>query len=148
VLNGDKHLGAVRLRLHGAIIAFLLLNEARHRIVERVFGVSREDSNTVTVVAIGSLAEGLHGSAARVLGVRPRPSIADAAIGAAALKETAHGVAGDWSRNTPFFGALIALAVLERSFGPMLRGSLRGVRGSFRVVIARWRRFLALLGGQ
>jgi hypothetical protein len=148
VLNGDKNLGAARVVFGGAIMAFLLLNEVRHRIVERVFGVSREDSNLVTIFAIDSVAEGLHGSAARVLEVRPRPSVADAAIGAVALKETVHGVAGDLSRNTPFFGALLALAVLERSFGPMLRGSFRGVRGSFRVVIAWSRRFLALLGGQ
>ena len=100
----------------------------------------------VTAFAVDSLADGLHGRAARVLGFRPRPSIADAAIGAGALKETAHSVAGEWSRNTPFFGALVALAVLERSFGPMLRVTPRG-SGSFRGVIASLRRFLAFLGG-
>jgi hypothetical protein len=148
VMNGDKNLGAARLLFGDAIIAFLLLNEVRHRIVARVFGVSREDSNVVTIIAVGSLAEGLHGSAARVRAVPARLSVAEAAIGAAALKETAHSVAGDWSRTTPFFGALVAFAVLGRSFGPVLRGSFRGVQGSIRGVIAWSRRFLAFLGGR
>ena len=145
---GAKSPGAARLLLGETIIAVLLLNEARRLVVARVFGVSREDSNVVTVIAAGSLAGGLHDRAARVLGVRPHPSIAAAAIGAGALKETAHGVAGDWSRTTPFFGALVALAVLERSFGPMLRGSFRGVRGSVHGVRAGSRRLLTFVGGQ
>lgn len=148
VLNGDKNIGAARLLLGDAIIAFLLVNEARHRIVARVYGASREDSNVVTIFALGSLADGLHGSATRVRRAPARLSVADAAIGAVALKETAHRVAGETSRATPFFGALLAFAVLGRSFLPMLRGSFRRVRASFRGVIAWSRRFLAFLGGQ
>lgn len=147
MLNGDKNIGAARLLFGDAIIAFLLLNHARHRIVARVYGLSRENANVVTIFAVGSMAEGLHGRAARVRAVPARLSVADAAFGAAALKETAHRVAGDSSRGTPGFGALIAFAVLERSFGPMLRGSFRAVRGSFRGVIAWSRRLLAFLGG-
>jgi hypothetical protein len=147
-LNGNGNLGAGRLLFGDAIIAFLLLNEARHRVVTRVFGVPREDSNHMTVIAVGSLAEGVHGGAARVLGAAAVPSVAATAIGAAVLKETAHGVAGEWSRTAPFFGALVAFAVLARSFGPMLRGTFHGVRGSILGVRAGLRRFLALLGGR
>ena len=147
-LTGDKNIGAGRLLVGDAIIAFLLLNEARNRIVERVYGVSREDSNVLTMFALGSLGDGLHGGAARVRGVPARLSVADPGIGAAALKETAHLVAGETSRATPFFGALLAFAVLARAFFPMLRGSIRGVRASFRGVIGGSRRFLAFLGGQ
>jgi hypothetical protein len=69
------------------IIAFLLLNEARHRIVAALFGVSREDSNRVTAVALRTLAEGAHGSAARVLAAGALPSVAATVIGAVAVKE-------------------------------------------------------------
>jgi hypothetical protein len=147
-LNGNKNLGAASSLFGDAIIAFLLFNEVRHRFVAWLFGVSREDSNRVTVIAVGSLAEGLSSSAARVLSVPALPSVAAAAIGAAALKETANSVAGDWSRTTPHFGTLIAFAVLGTSFGPLLSGSFRGVRRSFRGVTAGSRRFLELLGGQ
>jgi hypothetical protein len=130
------------------IIAFLLLNEARHRIVMRVFGVSRRDSNRVTVIALGSLAGGLSARAIRVARVPSPPSVAATAIGAGALKATVHGFAGDWSRTTPNFEGLVALVLIEKSLGPALRGSFRGARRSARGVRAGSRRFLALLGGQ
>ena len=145
-MHGDNNLATATL-LGDAIIAFLLLTEVRHRIVARVFGVSREDSNPLTVIAIGLLADGIHDKAAPMLRVPALPSVAATALGAGALKETVHGIAGERSRTAPYFGALIALAVLERSFRPLLRDSFRGVRGSFRGVRAGSRRFLAFLGG-
>jgi hypothetical protein len=146
-VNRDKHVGGARLLFGDGILLFLLLNEARHRIVAWVFGVAREDSNLVTTLAIGAVAEVL-GDAAPPIRRPARPSVADTAIGAAALKETAHRIAGDSSRDTPFFGALIAFALLGRSFRPLVRGSFRGVRGSFRGVIAGSRRVRALLEGE
>ena len=143
----DENLGSTRVVVRDTILLFLLLSEARRRIVMRVYGVSREDSNWVTVFAAGSTAGGLHARAARVLRVPRRPSLAATAVGAGALKETAHGIAGDWSRTTPYFGGLVALAVSDKSFGPMLRSSFRRVRRSFRSVRAGSRRLLALVGG-
>jgi hypothetical protein len=129
------------------IIGFLLLNEIRHRMVAGLFGVSREDANPVTVVAIGSLAEGVHGGAVRVLGAAALPSVAAATLGAAAIKETALSVAGDWSRTMPRFGALLVFAVLAKSLGPLLRATFYGVRGSLQRLTTGSRRFLALFGG-
>ena len=142
-LNDDTNLEVVR----DGIILFLLLNEVRRRIVMRVYGVSRENSDWVTVIAIGSLAGGLHARATRVVRVPALPSVAAMAVGAGALKETAHGLAGDWSRTTPNFEALLAVAVLERSFGPLLRRSFRGLRRSSGRVRAGSRRLLAFVGG-
>jgi hypothetical protein len=146
--SGDKSPGPGSLLVGDARLVVLLLNAARHGIVARLFGVARKDSNVVTVIAIASLAGALSAGAARVRSVRVRPSLADTAIGAAVMKETAHGIAGDWSRKTPYFSALIALVVLEKSFGPAVRGSIRGVRGSFRGVTASIRSVRALLEGQ
>src|SRR5829696_939166 len=72
-----------------AIIAFLLVNEVRHRTVSWVFGTPREASNHMTAIAIGSVADGVQGTAARVLAAGALPSIGAVVIGAAALKETA-----------------------------------------------------------
>jgi hypothetical protein len=131
-----------------AIMGLLLLNDVRHRVLTRVFGVSREQSNVMTVVAVGLVSEGLHSRAAKVRGARPHLSIADSAIGAMSLKEAAHGVAGPWSRSVPFFGALIAFAALARSFGPMVRGSFHGARQAVRGAGTWTRRVLTFLGGQ
>jgi hypothetical protein len=146
--SGDKSIGAGRLLVGDATLVFLLLNEVRHRIIARLFGVSRKDSNLVTVFAIGALASALAAGATRLRGARVRPSLTETAIGTVVLKETAHGIAGDWSRGTPFFSALIALVLLEKSFGPALRGSLRGARGSLHAVTASWRRVRAVLEGE
>jgi hypothetical protein len=143
-----KSLGNGRILAGDATLAFLLLNELRHRIVVRVFGVSTRDSNIVSVFAIGSLFAALAAAAARVRRVRVRPTGEETAIGAVVLKETAHGIAGTWSRTTPLFTALIVLVVLEKSFGPTLRGSLRLVRDSVRGVNGSLRRAMDLLQGR
>jgi hypothetical protein len=145
-VNRDNHVGGARLLFGDGILAFLLLNEARHRIVAWVFGVAKENSNLVTILAIGAVAEVLSDKAPPIRRPTP-PSIADTAIGAGALNEIAHRIAGDSSRDTPFFGALVAFALLGRSFRPMLRESFRSVRGLFRGVIAGSRRVRALLEG-
>jgi hypothetical protein len=133
--------------IRDAFTALLLLNEARHRAVARVFGVTRGNANIVTILAIGALSEGLYRRATRVFGTRPHVSLAGTAIGAAGLNATAYRVAGG-SPRTPFFGALLLFAVLGKSSWPMLRTSLREVRGAFRAVKAGSRRLLAFLGEQ
>lgn len=130
-----------------SILAFLLLNEVRHRIAAWVFGVAKDNSNLVTIFAIGALAEVLSDQAPPVHRP-PAPPLSDAVIGAAALNETAHRIAGDWSRDTPFFGGLVAFVVLWKSFRPMLRGASHGVRGSLHGVRAGARRVRALLEGE
>jgi hypothetical protein len=42
-----------------AVIAFRLLNEARHRIMYRVFGMPREQSNLMTLFVIGAFVRAL-----------------------------------------------------------------------------------------
>jgi hypothetical protein len=146
-MNGHEKFGPGRALFGDGIIALLLVNEIRHRVVASLFGVSRADANPVTVIATVSLAEGVQGTAARVLGAVAVPSVAAAALGAVAVKETAHGIAGDWSRTAPRFGALIVFAVFAKSFGPMVRATIHSVRESLRAFRSARRRFLALLGG-
>jgi hypothetical protein len=102
----------------------------------------------MTAVAVVLAAAGTQAGAARLGRVWVRPIGAETALGTIALKETAHGIAGDWSWGTPLFATPVILIVLERSFGPALRGSLRSVRTSFHGVRASWRRVRAVLEGQ
>ena len=52
-MNGDKNVVTGRMLFGDAIITFLLINEARRRIVVWVFGVPKEDSELITVIATG-----------------------------------------------------------------------------------------------
>lgn len=146
-MNRGQHASGARLLFGDAILAFLLLNEARRRIVGAVLGVAEDNTGLVTIFALGAVAEMLSDKAPPVRRPPP-PSIADTAIGVGALNEMAYRIAGDWSRRTPFFGALVAFAMLEKSFRPMLRGSLRGVRGSSRAVISGSRKIRTFLEGE
>ncbi len=124
----DEYFGGARLLASDAKVAFVLLNEARYRAIERFFGVPREKSFLVTVVALGTLAHALEGKAQTML-QGPNPSVGDMALGATVLKELVHGVAGDWSRETPLFGTLVAIAVAGATVRPVVEGSVRGIRG-------------------
>ena len=134
-MSANSNVGFARLFFGEAAIGFMLLNEARHRTVTRVFGVSREDSNLVTVLAIGSAAVAVHGTAARVGAMRPHPSRSDGLIGASVLREAALGIAGEPSRAVPAAGALIGLALVGKSSRPMLRRTVRTTRESVRSVM-------------
>jgi hypothetical protein len=129
-VSAKSNVGFARLFFGDAAIVLLVLNEVRHRIVARVFGVSRDDSNLATVLAIGSAAVAVHSTAARLRRIRAHPSASDSAIGAVVLREAALGIAGEPSRTVPFFGGLVALALMGRSARPMLGRTLRTTRGS------------------
>jgi hypothetical protein len=147
VVNGDKKPVTNTMLFGDAIITFLLINEARRRIVVWVFGVPREDSELITVIATGSLPKGVQ-SRARVIAAWVVPSFAATVMGAGALKEAANSIAGDWSRTVPAFGTLITVAVVAKSFGPGLRASFRGLRKGFHDVETGSRKFLEFVGGQ
>ena len=106
---GLERVSSARRFLGDAIIAFSVLNEARHRAVGAVFGASREADNLVTLFVIGAFARAVHRGVAtprtQVHKVRSSPTaVGDTMIGTAALKETLDSVAGHPSRSLVFFG--------------------------------------------
>jgi hypothetical protein len=119
--------GGARLLSGDAIIAFRVLDEARCRGAARLFGVPKDESLLVAMIAIGAFTWAVHGCATRAL-TRARPSVAGGAFGAAMLRETLQGVAGGPSTKAPFVAPLIAFAVLATSFRPLLGGSFRGAK--------------------
>ena len=147
-MDGDQNLVTDRMLFGDAIVASLLFNEARRRIVVWVYGVPREDSEVMTAVAVGSLAGGIQSGARAIAAFVVVPSFAATLFGAAGLKEAANSIAGDWSRTVPAFGALITFAVLAKSFGPGLRASFRGLRHEIHDVETGSVKFLEFVGGQ
>lgn len=109
----------------------LLLNEARCRTVERMFGVRRDQVNLTTVIALLLVAEQLHRRAERLKPPR-RASLADFAIGGGAIRESIYGVAGPASRDTPLAGTLIVIAVLGGLVRPPVVRSFHGMKASSR----------------
>jgi hypothetical protein len=127
-LDRDEEFGGARLLVSDTRVAFMLVNEARYRTVDRLFGVTREQSNLLTLIALGMLARAAHDQAVRVFKGPGGPTRADAAMGAGLLRESLYGIAGPASRTTPYFGALVAIALLGRRSHPALRWTSHGIR--------------------
>jgi hypothetical protein len=117
---------------------FALANEARHRTLERVFGIQRADANLLTAILGLMVANSVYEKASAAKPPKP-PSIPNWAIGVGALRETIYGVAGPASRDTPLGGTLIALAVLVGLTREPVTRSLHGARTSSRRMYAGFR---------
>lgn len=128
---GAPTAGGTKMLLVDLRGALLVLNEARCRTVERVFGVRRDQVNLTTVIALLLVAEQARRRAERLKPPR-RASVADVAIGVGALRESVYGVAGPASRDTPLAGSLIAIAVLGGLVRPPVVRSIHGMRASSR----------------
>ena len=123
-LGGVKRLRAdVRA---GAVLA----NEARHRALERAFGISRDQANLLTVILILTALEQLQDQADNVVHGPGGPTRADGVLGAALFRELVYDLGGPDSRETPLFGSLVLLAVIGGMTGPAVRRSLTGLRTS------------------
>lgn len=93
-------------------VALLLIDEARHRAVERLFGVSREQSWQVTLIALVLLASAAHDKSDRVLKGPGGPTRSDVMLGAAGVREVLTWIPGPSSRNTPLVGTLVMVALV------------------------------------
>jgi len=124
-----------------AVVAFRLLNEARHRIMYRAFGTPREHSNLMTLFVIGAFVRASQRAAAapgtQVRKARSSPTaVGDTMIGAAVARETVNSIAGHPARDTPFAAALIALAMTVYAFRAAIKRLPHAVRPSFRHLAA------------
>jgi hypothetical protein len=117
---GDRTLFLTDLRL-----GVLVLNEMRYRAIARLFGVSREQANLVSLVALMLVAGRLRDQIAR-LNAGP-PSSGDTALAGTLLSEVLSGVAGPASRETPWTGALLTLALLAGA-RPAIKKAAHGMR--------------------
>jgi hypothetical protein len=134
--------GTSRLFVTDSRLALAVLNHLRYRALNRVFGVSRDHANLLTVVLLLSAAEGAYEAARRVSGMRV--SGPGAALAGFALRDAALGVAGPSAREVPGFGTLVVFAMLGGLAAPGVRRAAERMRAAEgRVRRARIRRYVA-----
>jgi hypothetical protein len=121
---------AGRLLLSDIRTSFLIANEARHRIISRLFGIPREQENLLTLVAALMMAEAIRERFHRLQETPPLPSFGDGMLEAMSINEALCTVAGPASRQTPMMGALIALALVGHGLRPTVAKALHDLRSS------------------
>jgi hypothetical protein len=119
--------GTGQLFLADSRLIFLVLNHLRYQALHRVFGVSREQANLLTVILLAAVADGAYHSARRVTHIRPRVAGGDAALGAIAVRDTALRLTGPAGREIPGFGALVVFAIAGAVALPGLRRAAHGI---------------------
>jgi hypothetical protein len=129
-----RELGGADLLFMDVRLRSLLLAEARHRALTRVFGTRAEDQSALaTLILLGAGAAVLRDLLPKPW---PHPSRRDAVIGGSLMNASLRGLAGAPSKGMPLAGGLIAAAILTHSLRPTLVGSAREVRALTRQVRA------------
>lgn len=122
-LRPEGYFGGVRLLLADARVVTMLLDDARRRGMERLFGIPRdEDSALVTLIVMVLLARALQ---SRTPSRPSRPGVSGLVFGFGALREAAYDVAGPWSRESNYFGTLLTFALAAASARFVVRGTTR-----------------------
>jgi hypothetical protein len=126
-IRPEGYFGGVRLLAADARVAYLLANDARCRAMERLFGIPRDEkSGLATLIALGTLAEVIRRSSQ---GLAKGPTAPDYLFGLGMLRESAYGLAGPSSRQSHYFGTLVAIALVGASARVAVRKTVHGVRG-------------------
>jgi hypothetical protein len=138
VARGRASPGGMRgakLLLTDARVAFLLANDARYRMLERRFGIPREQANVATVVGALIAVETSQRMATRtrtVVQARRSQTPTDALLGMGAMREGMRAIAGPTAADEPLFGTLLMLAILARPARRIALRTAHGVGGSMR----------------
>jgi hypothetical protein len=141
----DNQLSGAKLLLTDAEVACRVLNEFRHRFVERTLGIQTRESSfssvLITMIALGAVAQGIQGAGAKAREVQSSPSLGDALIGGAVVKQSIRSIAGVLPEDTAPLSALIVFALLAHAARPT-------VEGTYHRVSAQRRRFRAAMRGR
>lgn len=121
--------GGAQLLFADARMAFMLMNHARKRAVIRVFGVSPENVNIVTAIALLVIADGAHKAVTR-LSASGRPTQSDALLAGGTVRAVVGMVAGAAVDETPGLGTLITVALVGHAARVTAGKSLRALRTS------------------
>src|SRR5438874_10345359 len=100
-------------------IAYVLLNHARRRTLERAFLVTRDQEFLLTLILIGMAGRAVSTRAKRIFGMVALPSRDDMLIGSSMLDEAVHMLAGDSTPDAPLVGSLVAFALLAALARPV-----------------------------
>lgn len=119
-LSGLEDVEGVRLLTSDLTTLALLLNEARYRTLERVFGLTREQANLATIVLLLGVSAATREGAIKALKAPGGPSVPDVALAMGVTREALHGIAGPSFDKVPLFGTLITLAALAHISRPVV----------------------------
>ncbi len=144
-MGPDNQPSGAELLFTDAQVAGRVVNEFRHRAIERTVGIqSRESAFSswlITMIALGAVARGIQGAGAKAREVQSSPSLGDALIGGAIVRQSIRSIAGALPEDTAPMGALIVFALLAHAARPT-------VEGTYRRVAAQRRRFRAAMRGR
>jgi len=122
--------GTGRLVLADSRLAFHMANHLRHLVLRRMFGVSREQANLLTFVLAAGAADATYLAARHAVRAPLGLNGTDAALGGLVLRESALGFAGPAGRAAPWFGTLLAFAVLRGVVHPRMRRAVGSARAT------------------
>ena len=125
-----EDVAGARLLASDVRAALLLVDEARYRVSKRLFGVSRDQSWPVTLIALALLARAAHEKSDQMLTGPGGPTKSDVALGVATLRELLTVITGRSSRGTPLVGTLVTIAVVGALVRPGLSRTVHGIRAS------------------
>jgi hypothetical protein len=118
---------AQRALVSDARLAFTVLNELRYPALRRMFGVSREQANLLTLVLALMAAHETYDITRKILRIRWPLNGPDNAIAGVLLREAGFAIAGPKAREVKLGGALIALAAVGSLTLPGLRRALHNL---------------------
>ena len=121
--------GGARLLVSDVRLALLLLDEARQRVVERLFGVSR-DQLVRDVDRAWKLAQAAHDNSDQMLRGPGGPTRADAGAWSRCARGAARRDPRPSSRETPLVATLLTIAVAGAPVPPALSRTAHGIRTS------------------
>jgi hypothetical protein len=126
-IRPEGFFGGARLLAADARVVSLLIDDARRRAMQRLYGIPKDQPSGVeTLMTLAVLGGALRSRAPS----RPsKPSLSDSTWGFGVLREVGYGVAGPWARETPGFGALIAFALVGAGTRVVVRKSVQGIKG-------------------
>jgi hypothetical protein len=125
-----EELGGARLFPSDPRTAFVLLNEARYRAIQGVFGVGRHQVNLMTAIAALMLAEAAHAKTVRLRSGLRGPTRADVLLADGLLNALGQGIAGPVARETPFFAAIIGTAAVGAVATRVVQGASRDIKAA------------------
>ncbi|HEY1515056.1 MAG TPA: hypothetical protein VGF91_01475 [Solirubrobacteraceae bacterium] len=126
----EELFGGARLLVADMRVVYLLLNDARGRVIAGLFGVSGPGSGLVTIIALGLAAETARRKVTRVLNAPGAPEFGEAALGVSVLTESVRWIAGPGTGEFPLFGPLVVFALVGHALRPVLRSTVHGARNS------------------
>lgn len=120
--------GAGELFLADSRLAFVALNEARYRVLRRVFGVSRAQANLLTFVLALNASHAAAVTAEKVVTAPFRVAKVDVVISGFTMREAAVGAAGPRAAAVSPFATLLLIAVAGGMALPTLRRAAHQAR--------------------